>query len=436
MADQGPPRSTPGTPKTGRTSTTRKETEGEVLPVTNPMDLWYLCQKASYAEQFPLRNSKGHPMYQRTVTQWVRKDGQFFQWHFPYYGEVGFDMTQSPPQAIMSLNEADRPSTMPLSRYESIISRYLLNSTGIGIDEPLLTKDFLEDNLSPEDFRRAGKMVEVAGENLFGILRPARQRVEGLLRIPDIVRVTDWSIKGADRYKPENLAFVIEMKFGEDKMKWGQITDYRKIAGNDPDKLRLLETRVCKVERGRRREWLEAARRTEPVFRNVRVGGPPSRTARAIALEEAIGEYSLLMDDIEAEHRKVRRLLQPEPIPADTPQMRAWDPERERQAEQQRQRARASMELALGAPLAAAAVGTLVIGGGTLLGGGAVLGEGATVTATQTGKLIQFPLGRVVAGAAANAAAYQAAAAPADQPAASVPVYDPYAPRWLVYIDE
>uniref|UniRef100_C5CNC8 Uncharacterized protein n=1 Tax=Variovorax paradoxus (strain S110) TaxID=543728 RepID=C5CNC8_VARPS len=82
MATQHPKTASPN-PSPGRKSTTRPSTEGTILPVTNPLDLWYLCQKAGYAEKYPLKNSNGSPMYQRTVTQWVRKDGEFFGWHFP-----------------------------------------------------------------------------------------------------------------------------------------------------------------------------------------------------------------------------------------------------------------------------------------------------------------------------------------------------------------
>jgi hypothetical protein len=437
-----PTKTASSTPPPGRKSTTRPNTDGAVLPVTNPLDLWYLCQKAGYAEKYPLKNSNGSPMYQRTVTQWVRKDGEFFGWHFPYYGEVGFDMTRSPPRAIMSRKDGNRPSRMPLSQYESLIDRYsVLQSTKVGVIDALLTKQYLEDNLSPADFERANQIVQVARTDIFGKTTGSRRiQVPGLLRIPDVIRVKDRLAKGAERYAPGNLEFVIEMKFSGDSLSAEQDRDYRKIAGGDSGKFRLMNTGTCKIERQRRRGWLEEARRTEPVFKDVRVSGPVP-TARAMALQDSVGEISLLIGDIEEEHQKVRRILQPASIPANVPQMHAVDPAADRRTEEQHQHTRTSLELALAAPMAAAAVGTAIVGGSTLLTGGVTLGEGATVVATQSGgKLIQFPVGRIVAGTAANAAIFEAAAAPTQSGAGALTtsseVFDIYAPMNLVYIDE
>ena len=376
-------------------------------------------------------------MYQRTVTQWVRKDGEFFGWHFPYYGEVGFDMTRSPPRAIMSKRDDNRPSRMPLSQYEFLVDRFAVLNTGkVGVVDALLTKQYLEDNLSPEDFERANRMVQVARDSLFGPKR-GRVKIPGLLRIPDVIRVKDRFAKGAARYAPGNLEFVIEMKFEGDRLTNDQALDYRRIAGGSRDKLRLLHTRVCKIERHRRRGWLEKARETEPVFKDVHVTGPSS--ARALALQQSIGELSLLIGDIEQEHAKVRRVFQPQPIPADVPQMRPMDPAAERRAQEQREHQRATLELSLAAPMAGAAVGTIAVAGSTLLAGGSTLGEGASIIAAQSGKLIRFPVGRVAVGtAAANAAIFEAAAKPTASTAtgASGEAFDIYAPIHLVYIDE
>lgn len=431
-----PPKTASSNPSPGRKSTTRPSTEGTILPVTNPLDLWYLCQKAGYAEKYPLKNSSGSPMYQRTVTQWVRKDGEFFGWHFPYYGEVGFDMTRSPPRAIMSKRDGNRPSRMPLSQYEFLVDRFAVLNTGkVGVVDALLTKQYLEDNLSPEDFERANRMVRVARDSLFGP-KSRRVKIPGLLRIPDVIRVKDRFAKGAARYAPANLEFVIEMKFEGDSMSDEQRISYLMIAGRDT-KLRLLNTGVCKIERHRRRGWLEEARKTEPVFKDVHVTSPSS--ARALALQQSIGEMSLLIGDIEQEHAKVRRVFQPQPIPADVPQMRPVDPAAERRAQEQREHQRAPLELSLAAPMAAAAAGTIAVAGSTLLAGGSTLGEGASIVAAQSGKLIRFPVGRVAVGtAAANAAIFEAAAKPAASMAtgASGEAFDIYAPIHLVYIDE
>ncbi|WP_234004640.1 hypothetical protein [Cronobacter sakazakii] len=71
----------PGEPQ--RTATTVKAPEGTVARVTNPLDLWYLCEKVNYALKYPVKRSDGKMMYQRKVTRLIRQDDRNFNYHFP-----------------------------------------------------------------------------------------------------------------------------------------------------------------------------------------------------------------------------------------------------------------------------------------------------------------------------------------------------------------
>lgn len=69
-----------GTPhNTGNGSTTTKPSAtGTVQPVTNPLDLWYLCEKINYAIKYPVIDKDGSRQYQRVVTRIIRKENEFF----------------------------------------------------------------------------------------------------------------------------------------------------------------------------------------------------------------------------------------------------------------------------------------------------------------------------------------------------------------------
>lgn len=407
-----PPRTAPKTAPSGRGSTTRKPDQaGSVLPVTNPMDLWYLCQKAGYAEAFPLRNKKGWPMYQRTVTQWVHRDNDNMKQAWPYYGEVGFDMyAPGGPVPIMSKTEPMRPSRMPLSGYDLIRDEIALGRYyRLGLNDPLVPKQDLEAKLSPEDMRAVHGLVAVDAEALD---KKGKIRVPGALRIPDVIRVHNFMLhRGKTAFTPENIAYVIEMKFEGDVLSRPQEIDYRTIGGGPghEDKLRLLETKVCRVQKSGERAWLEEARRTEPVFESVegKVTAAPRR--RYNALSETVGEYALLVDAIEAEHEAVRELVKrPATPPASkpgVPELRPWDVEANRQAARQNERVRAALELVIAGPMGAGAVTAVAAAPTVLLASGLEFGEGVTVLAQGGVKLVQFPPGSI-AMTEAEAATY------------------------------
>ena len=88
-------------------------------------------------------------MYQRTVSQLVRCDNEAFKYHFPYCGEVGFDMSKSPPQPIMSKREPHRPSSFPLSQYQQLRNRHFEQLASMRVETDLLSKTDLEQLLSP-----------------------------------------------------------------------------------------------------------------------------------------------------------------------------------------------------------------------------------------------------------------------------------------------
>ena len=100
--------------------TTRLEATTPVTPLVQPLDKSYLCGKCCPALIDPLRNKSGYPMYQRTVTRSIWADNRKYNQFWRYKGEVGFDMTKSPPAPIMSADEVTRPSTFPLSALRGI----------------------------------------------------------------------------------------------------------------------------------------------------------------------------------------------------------------------------------------------------------------------------------------------------------------------------
>jgi len=109
----------PKNPGGSARGSTKPDASGQVLPVTNPLDLWYLCEKARYASANPYRRANDEaPMYQRTVALMIRADNELFEYRWPYCAEVGYDMTRTPPAPIMSKRQPHRPSSFPLSQYK------------------------------------------------------------------------------------------------------------------------------------------------------------------------------------------------------------------------------------------------------------------------------------------------------------------------------
>ncbi len=333
MSEPLKPRTASRAPDGKTRSVTKPSSSGMVLPVTDPLDLWYLCEKASYAKAIPYKRAKdGYPMYQRTVSQLVRCDNEAFSYHFPYCGEVGFDMSKSPPQPIMSKREPHRPSRFPLSQYQQLRNRHFEQLTSMRVETDLLSKTELEQTL-PITRATTDGALWIDGQ----------KNPRGLLRIPDVLRLRAFGNPGKSQYSQSNLVSVIEMKFPGDSLTPVQQLAYQRIAG-DTTKLRLLETKNCdSSDKQKWREWVRSSV-SEPVYR-------PVTQVVSLASRAAAARHKLLVGRIDAEHVAARLKLETQFVAPGTPVMTAALDQRAIQA--QNQRAVAGIEMTLAAPFVA-----------------------------------------------------------------------------------
>lgn len=379
-----------------KTTTTKPKATGVVLEVSDPTDLWYLCEKVGFATLNPFFRSDGQPMYQRVVTQLIRLDCKFFDYHFPYAGEVGYDMTQSPPAPIMSQRQPNRPSSFPLSQYRAIKQEHLAQmfQGWLAVEKELMTLEELEDTLKP-NARSTRPQPVIDGK--------------GLIRIPDVVRVKNFAMGGGvAQFSQGNLHMVIEVKFKGDTLSIEQQRAYEEIAGN-PNNFRLLNSETCDGRKSRTREWIRASSK-EPVY-------VPVSKAMKLAAQRRNGlafipEYQLLVQQIDEEHEEVRRTITPQPVPAGTPQMTAApSAEEQRLRDASAARARAGIEMTLAAPFVAAA--GVAVTASPILFGGAGAAE-PLIAAQASAKVLQFPkvLRPLAAATATAATSYKLAAQP------------------------
>ncbi|PKE28527.1 hypothetical protein CWS43_21080 [Rahnella sp. AA] len=339
-------------------TTTKPDASGSVLPVTNPLDLWYLCQKINYALLNPItRDADGARLLQRTVTWMIRKENSWFDYHHPYIGECGYDMTSSPPQPIMSKKEPNRPSYFPLAQYEAIKTRFTYLTYGmsaadirVSVLKALLNLNELESILSPDMRETPGALKETADgfEAMFKIQK-------GLFRIPDVVKIKNIMLSGKIEFQQENIDDVIEIKFNEtkDTLSGEQRDAYIDIAGSR-SKFHLLESNVCQIDDRRKREWLQDAKK-EPMYVPVALGEQKRRNENKTRSEA--GEYQHLIGAIDEELNEVRRRFTP-PKPIDNAGPRLEAPMSP--AEIQRlERSRAQIEMSLAAPFVAVAAAAM-----------------------------------------------------------------------------
>jgi len=383
-----------------KTTKTKPGETGVVLEVSAPMDLWYLCEKVGFAQLNPFFRSDGIPMYQRVVTQLIRLDCEMFRYAFPYAGEVGYDMTKSPPEPIMSRASPHRPSSFPLSQYRAIKQEGVLAmlSPWLAVEKELLSTAELEAALTLEsNAKRPQPMMNA----------------KGLIRIPDVIRVKNFALGGKPQFSQANIHNVIEVKFAGDSLGRQQLRAYREIAGN-PDNFRLLQTKTCDGRKSRTRDWVRSATK-EPVY--VPVGQAMKMAAKRRNGLPFISEYQLLVDRIDHEHEEVRREITPRVAPASEPQLRPGPTAEEEQLRRdQERRAVASMELTLMGPFSVAAGATVMIAAPIVFGGAAAT---ETVVAARAGaQILQFPrvLRPLAAGAGAAATSYKLAAQPLPDP--------------------
>ncbi|MFJ3461621.1 VRR-NUC domain-containing protein [Achromobacter spanius] len=385
--------------------------------MTNPLDLWYLCEKARYASANPYRRSgDGAPMYQRTVALMIRADNELFEYRWPYCAEVGYDMTKSPPAPIMSRKHPHRPSSFPLSQYKRISSRQFPQYSSVEVVVDLLRLDELEEMMP----------VPLPSNIEAGIWQDIQPGPKRPMRIPDVVRVLNHTMGGQPQYSQPNLATVIEMKFGGDSLSGDQKDAYEEIAG-DKNRFRLLHTARCdKADRRQRRDWMSAAQ-NEPVYK-------PVSQVMTIPFRASADPHGLVVGLIDAEHLAARQILKASPPAPGTPVMSAGPDSR--QANAGTARGRAQIEMSLIAPFVI--VGAAGIGSGiaTVAGSSAAV-SGSTLTARAGPQIVHY--GRLVswsritggAGAAGAAVAY----AQSDD-GSSAPVLSPELQRqWEAYQD-
>lgn len=402
--------------------TTKLEPEGIVLPVTNPLDLWYLCEKINYAIAHPVIDKDGSRAFQRVVTYLIRKDYnsffEIFNANWPYIGELGYDMTEDPPQPIMSTDEPHRPSRMPMSKYEAIKEKYVyklykLSTADIRFEviKYLLSLKELERILTPEMHRSKNPLKKIPEwEDMFKIK-------SGLFRIPDVVKIRDMLKKGAPAFQQSNIDDIIEIKFNEteDKMSKEQKKAYIKIAGS-PNKLHLLESKVCQIDDKRKRSWIRDAKK-EPLYVPVSMG--LKEIQKRVRLE--VPEFAHLIGDIDEELDKVN--LQLYPITAgllcerEVPQYNTphkLEAPMSAMAIREQNRARAQLEFALAGPMWGIGAGAAVIA--LAPSTPVVIGEVATTTASVNaikvgGNVVDFvAISRKAAITAAAATSFDLAA--------------------------
>ena len=400
----------------GIRGSTKPDASGQVLPVTNPLDLWYLCEKATYASANPYRRAGDDaPMYQRTVALMIRADNELFEYHWPYCAEVGYDMTKTPPAPIMSKKQPHRPSSFPLSQYKRISSRQFPQYSSLEVVVDILRLEELEQMIP----------VPLPSNAENGIWQDVQTGQIGNLRIPDVVRVIDYTLGGSPQYSQPNLASVIEMKFGGDSLSYKQTIAYTRIAG-DRLKFRLLHNDRCdRADRRQRRKWMTAAQK-EPVYKRV-------SQVMSLPLRASADPHGLVVGAIDAEHQAARQVLEVRPPPPGTPVMSATPDMRD--ADAATARARAQIEMALMGPfviVGAAGIGTAMT---TVAAGGATI-SGSTLIARAGPRAVhysrvvnwsRFSSGTVAAGTTAAAFAQLA-------DGSSAPVQSPELQRqWEAY---
>ncbi|ATA26727.1 hypothetical protein BIY26_07415 [Brenneria goodwinii] len=408
---------TPATENTP-TATTKKEPVGTAAPVTDPLDLWYLCEKVGYALNNPKIRSDGQPMYQRVVTQLIRLDDELSDYHFPYIGEVGYDMTQNPPKPVMSRKRPNYPSSFPLSKYAAIKRGHQWRVRGLAgsdiaveVVSELMSLDELESTLTP-DMRQSADKAKPLPDELSKIFN----KRQGLFRIPDVVRLKNRMLIGKQAFSQPNLHTVIEIKFPGDNLSDKQQRDYEYIAGVRRN-FRLLKTDTCQVDDKAKREWLRDAQK-EPVYLPIGLAGARNRLCQRPEIEA----YPLLEGLIAREHQQVKDYFLPyyPPVSAGPRLEPLPDPAIDAAQQRQRQRSRAQLEMALGGPFFAISAGVAAGGVVTIVSGSAAVATGSAASGNglllgkAAGQVVSYVRNMLAGGAAAGAGGY----AFAEQPAA------------------
>ena len=377
---------------------TSYDASGEVLLVENPIDIVYLCWKMEAAKRTPYICKDKRPRYQREVTKWIRQDAKLAGYQFPYCGEVGYNMTKYPPEAIMSQTESNRPSEFPLSQYRMIyreyrelnvfgdpVGSYRFDFSGADVFNPIVTKTELENTLTlkrsnDNDIKEAYRTInpEVAQE--------AFPNGRGMLRIPDVIKKKNYRLLGKEGYNPSNIDTVIEVKFPGDSLSKKQRQAYLKIASNDIKKLRLMTLEQCEFRRrrGKEEEEMMANAKADPIFQVI------GETALANPKQALSIEQQMQME-YDAFSKHVIKWVTQQQLEYSRPQLVAFDDYDEQLFREAWRRYEERHEQIVNAPLTAvgvAAVGTAIAA--PLVASGAETVAVATVT-RGTAEVIKFP---------------------------------------------
>ncbi|WP_448760765.1 VRR-NUC domain-containing protein [Acinetobacter tandoii] len=195
-------------------STTKTSTNGTTIKLEPSNDKDYLCAHICFVKRNPIKGKVGQTLNQRVCTYAIWKQEEANQLIWKYKAEVGYRMRDRIPTPIMSEKQPQRASRFPL---------------GVAAREGMFKLSELETSAA------------------------------GRLRIPDVVvlKVSDQElinmrVRGnADWSKliptQKNIAKVIEIKFGKDRLSREQSRDYQKIAGGE-SRFKLLEDIDCSCE--------------------------------------------------------------------------------------------------------------------------------------------------------------------------------------------
>lgn len=396
-----------------KSASTSYDSSGIVLPVVNPLDIVYLCHKMEAAKKSPYTAKDGTPRYQRQVTKWIRQEAELSGYLWPYCGEVGYNMTKTPPTPLTSKNEPHRPSNYPLSQFRMVFREYrrinkfgdpegsyLFDFRGAETVDPMVSKTELENTLT---LKRSGDNDIVEG---YRTINPivANERFpngRGMIRIPDIIKKKDHSLLGKEGYSPNNIDTVIEVKFPRDYLSDAQKRDYLIIASGDRNKFRLMTLKQCKYRRRGKKEAEEmlAKAKADPIFQVI---GETALTnpQHVLSIEQQIQmEY-------DAFSKHVIKWVKKQEVEYSRPQLLARDNTNREALEQVFKRYEQHHEQVINAPLAT--VGVAVIGAMTAaMPFMASSAESvATATVTRSGdKVIElFPIIRTTVFAGAVAA--------------------------------
>ncbi|AJA44858.1 hypothetical protein FPB0191_01032 [Frischella perrara] len=381
------------------TATTRRDASasGTVLPVVHPVDIFYLCLKMQAAKNSPyICKTNNTPRYQRQVTMWIRQDAASFGYQFPYCGEVGYKMTTIPPTPLMSNSEPFRPSYWPVSKYQMIYREYReaniygdptggyrFDFGGVNVVDSMVNKTTLENELSLK--RSRDNDIEKAYRTLNA--KVANERFpngRGMIRIPDVIKKKDHTLTGEKGYHPDNIDTVIEIKFLGDTLSTYQAQDYLKIAGDDPDKLRLMTLKQCEFRnRKDKEEEMLAKAKADPLYQTVGETAM-ANTKLALSIEQRMQlEYDAI-------YKHIIKWVKQQEIEYSRPQLVAIDDYNEKNYLKAWQRYEQRHEMIVNYPLAAVGVASMSAMAGAFVAGTSVT-EIATTTVVRSGaKVIKF----------------------------------------------